>query len=53
MHDQGFILAAAIQIGAVEEVESQIQRPVNGGNGFLILMHAVKFRHPHAVEAER
>jgi len=29
--DQFFILAAAIHVGRVEEVESQIQRPVNGG----------------------
>ena len=50
--DEPFILPAAIHVGGVQKIDSQVQRPVDGGDGFLIVARAVEFGHPHATQAE-
>jgi hypothetical protein len=50
MADQLLICAAAIPVGGVEEVDVQIQSPVNGGDGFLVVPHDAEPRHADAAE---
>ena len=49
---QFFILVWAVDVRRVEEVDAMFERPVNGGDGLVVIAPAVKLRHPHAAEAE-
>src|SRR4029077_4402813 len=49
---QFFILVRAIHIGGVEENDSDFERTMNRGNGFVVIASAVEFRHAHAAEAD-
>ena len=51
--DQPLVFAAAVHVRRVEQGHADVQRAVNGGDGFLVIARAVKFRHPHASETER
>src|ERR1039458_9118126 len=48
-----FVVPASIHVGGVEEVDAKIERPMYGGDGFLVVARAVEFRHSHAAQAER
>src|SRR5207253_4984056 len=42
----------AVHVRRVEERDSQIERPLNRGDGLGVVATAVKLRHPHASQAE-
>jgi len=43
----------SVHVGRVEEVDAQVERPVDGGDGLDLVRGAVELRHPHAPQAER
>src|ERR1035441_4665517 len=47
-----FIDPATIHVGGVEEVDAQIECPMNRGNGFLVVTRSIEFRHSHAAQAQ-
>ena len=51
--DQPLVFAAAVHVRRVEQGHADVQRAVDGGDGFPVIARAVKFRHPHASETER
>jgi hypothetical protein len=51
--DQPLVFAATVHVRRVEQGHPEIQRAVDGGDGFLVIARAVKFRHAHAPEPER
>src|SRR5256885_14187621 len=42
----------AVHVGGVEEVDAQIERPVDGRDRFAFVRGAVELGHPHASEPE-
>ena len=50
---QTLVLAAAVHVGGVEEVQPQVEGAVDGGDGFPVIAGAVELRHAHAAEAQR
>ncbi len=50
--DEFFILVRAVDVGRVEKRDAKFERPVNGGDGFVVIASAVKLGHAHAAEAE-
>ena len=47
-----FVDSATVHVGGVEEVDAQIERPMDGGDGFVVVTGAIEFRHSHAAQAE-
>src|ERR1017187_4150710 len=50
--DKAFVLAAAVHIGGIGKGEPQVEGPVDGGNGFRIVLRTVELGHAHTAEAE-
>src|SRR5207248_2026437 len=50
--DQLFVLALAVDVGSVEEIDTEFERPVNGRDRFSVILARVKIRHAHASQAE-
>src|SRR5690348_10562117 len=49
--DKFFVIAHAVCICRIEEIDAQIERAKDRGGGFLVIARAVKFAHAHAAEA--
>ena len=50
--DQDLVGEGAVDIGRVEEIDAQIQGPVNRRDGLRVIPAPVEVRHPHAPEAQ-
>ena len=48
--DQLFVVADAVGVGGVEEVDAQIERAEEGRGGFCVVALAVEFAHAHAAK---
>jgi hypothetical protein len=48
--NQPLVLADAIHVRRVENRHAQVERAVEGGDGFLVITRTVKFRHAHAAQ---
>src|SRR5271157_1054479 len=51
--DKNFVVAVAIDVGGVQEIDAEIDGAVNRGDGFGVIPRAIKFRHAHAAKAHR
>ena len=51
--DKFLVEKRAVHIGGIEKVDPKRQRPVNGCQGFGVVLAAVEIRHPHAAQAHR
>ena len=49
--DQLFVLMRAVDVGGVEEEDSEVECAVNRGDGFGVVESGVELRHTHAAEA--
>src|SRR5262249_22329821 len=45
--DQRLVMAFAVAVGRVEEVDPAIERAMDGADAFLIILHPVATRHAH------
>src|SRR2546423_989760 len=50
--DEFLILEWAINVGGIEESDSEFDSAMNGRNRFGIVTRAIEFRHTHAAESE-
>src|SRR6185312_12392572 len=51
LSDQLLVLVRTVDLGRVEEVDSQFSRAMNGGNRLRLIRRAVRVRHAHAAES--
>jgi hypothetical protein len=51
--DQLLVRVGAVDVRGVEEVDAQLQRPVDGRGGFVVVDWPVGIGHPHAAEPHR
>ena len=45
-----FVVAEAVDVGGVKEVDAEIERAEDGGGGLLVVALAVELAHTHAAE---
>jgi hypothetical protein len=45
--DQLFVLMRAVDVSGVEEEDAEVERAVNGGDGFGVVESGVELRHAH------
>ena len=50
--DQLLVDHRTVELGGVQEVDAELQRPVDGGDRLALVGLAVERRHAHAAEAE-
>ena len=50
--DQHLVGERAVDISRIEEIDVQIQGPVNRRDGLCVIPAAIEVRHPHASEAQ-
>src|SRR5687767_16016382 len=50
--DQFMIMAAAITRRRIDEVDAEIERPMQRGNRLVIIRRSVRARHAHAAESK-
>jgi hypothetical protein len=50
--DQHFVGVRSVDVSRVEECDTEIKRPVDGGDRLVVVAHAVELAHAHAAEAE-
>ena len=50
--DENFVVAVAIDVGGVQEIDAEFNGAVNRGDGFGVVPRAIKFRHAHAAKAQ-
>src|SRR5258706_6088932 len=50
--DQLFVLEWPVHIGSVEHVDAELERAMDGRDGFLLVARPVKLRHAHAAKAD-
>ncbi len=50
--DQLFVVADAIDVGGIEEIDPELDRALQRGGGFVVVARTVELRHPHASESE-
>src|SRR5215469_2738890 len=48
--NQFLILERPVNVRRVEKIDSQLERPVNRRDRFLVVARAIKLRHPHTAE---
>ena len=51
--DEVFVVAPAVQIGGVEEVDAEVERPVNDPDRHRVVTLAVDAGHGHTAETDR
>ena len=49
--DQALVVALAVGMRGVEEVDAEVERPVDRGDALVVVLRAVAARHAHAAEA--
>src|SRR5436190_8133171 len=50
--DQFLVGVWPVRVRCIEKSNTEFERTVNGGNGFIIIASTVEFRHAHAAETE-
>ena len=50
--NQGFVVAHAIKVAGVDQVDTSVHRGVNGGHALRVVAGAVHGRHAHAAQAD-
>ena len=48
--DKDFVVAVAVDVGGIQEIDTKFDGAVNRGDGFGVVPWTVKFRHPHAAK---
>ena len=51
--DEFFVNVRPVDVGGVEKVDAEFERPMNGRDRFGVIASGVKLRHAHAAQAER
>ena len=49
--DELLVRVRAVDVGGIEEVDAQLEGPVDGGHGLVAVAGAVELAHAHAAEA--
>src|SRR5213080_984862 len=50
--NQLLVVTRAVDVGRIEEIESDLDRALERRGGFSVVARAVELRHPHASEAQ-
>ncbi len=50
--DEDFVFAAAVDVGGVEKIDSEIDGAIDRGDGFVVVAAGIEFGHAHAAETE-
>ncbi len=51
--DEDFVFAAAVDVGGIEKIDSEIDGAMNRSDGFVVVAARIEFGHAHAAETER
>src|SRR5205085_9451956 len=50
--DEFVVRGRPVQVGGVQKVDAEVERPSDGRDGLRVVALAVELRHPHAAEAD-